>query len=256
MLKAAFIAVAVCTSIACIGQTASPVQDPHAMSILSLCAAAMGTPNDTFTLMLTGSIVDTDHADAVPRPLVVKDRGRTHERWEETYPTGRYFRIVAGTKGVQSRMGHKTPLSMSQTVFRVPEFMPGYACQMAGQRKNLDVQYVGSEALDGITVDHIRVGKLAASPKTFDETTLAALLSLDIFVDANTHLVRAIRQNSFQADNYDSYLPIEFRYSSFQVVSGVQIAVAVKHIFNQQLIESVDISSASPGGSVNSEDFK
>ena len=70
------------------------VQDERAMRVLAQCYKAMGSPDESTTVLLVGSIVDTDHLDAVARTLTIKDRGRFRERWEEQYSKTDQVRVV------------------------------------------------------------------------------------------------------------------------------------------------------------------
>jgi hypothetical protein len=232
------------------------VIDPHAISLLEQCRSVMGLPDKSFSLLLQGSIVDTDH-DAQPRVLAIKDAGEHRERWEEQYPNATRLKIIDGRQGWTAiGGGKKSPLAISETTLRVPEFIPGFACVISTIRSAMDIQYAGAENRVGVAVDHIHIGYLQNPPTTHEQVINAALADLDIYLDSSTHVVVALKKNLFSSDSYDNHLSMEVQYSSYQTVSGIQIPLNAKHILNGHPIEAVTITNAVEGGAFGDADFK
>lgn len=83
---------------------------------------------------------------------------------------------------------------MSETMFRDPELLPGYARKLGIERLTLDVKYVGAETVEGIAVDHLQIGQLAI-PRSHVEALDQAVANLDLYLDQKTHLVIAFLKN-------------------------------------------------------------
>jgi hypothetical protein len=236
--------------------TSAGVQDPQGVSLLGQCRSVMGIPDKSISLLLQGSIVDTDH-DAQPRTLTIKDFGEHRERWEEQYPKATRTKIADRRQGwIVMGSGKKTPLAISETTLRVPEFMPAFACVIGSVRAAMDVQYVGTEEHAGVQVDHIHIGNLHSTPTTQEQVIDAALADLDIYLNSATHVVMAVKKNVFSSASYDNHPSIEVQYGSYQTVSGTQVPFSAKHILNGHQIEAVTITNAAEGGPFTDADFK
>jgi hypothetical protein len=234
--------------------TPSPQRDPQAVSILSQCHAAMGTPQAGISLLLGGSITDTDH-DANPRQLTVKIQGAYKEFSTQQYSQQTVTRGYFGRHAWIEKGGKRTALSRSETAVRIPEFIPAYACVDRIERSLMDMQYVGREIRDGIDVDHLKVGFFSQKPASPDQAVDMLIAQLDLYIDAQTHLVFAVKRESFSAASYGTHQTVETRFSAYSPYFGVQIPMQTVHLLGGNKIEKTTITTVVQGA-FSDADFK
>jgi len=233
-----------------------PIREEQALQLLKQCTEAMGKPAVSFSLVIDGTVSDANSQSQVARPLHVESVGKQRERWTETFPDGPHVAMVLGKSGHITIANKAKELPVSETILRLPELVPVYACQLGRLRSLMDVKYEGVEDHAGISVDHIHIGFLDSSRKDRAHFLNAAVADLHVYLDRQTHFAVAVRRNIFSSQSYENHISYELRYSQFQPVSGVQIPSRADRLVGDRPSSTIAITSAVPGGTFNDSNFR
>jgi hypothetical protein len=114
----------------------------------------------------------------------------------------------------------------------------------------LGLTWVGSETLNGQTVNHLTiVAPVAASPGT-----APALAQCELYTDPQTNLPVRVRVYQQAIDTRISTL-LDLDYSGYQTVNGLQFPMSISFSIGGQIIGSIQFQSISVNASVSSSDF-
>jgi len=134
-----------------------PIREEQALQLLKQCTEAMGKPSASFSVVIDGTVSDANSQSQVARPLHVESVGRQRERWTESFADGPHVATVLGKSGHLTIANKAKELPVSETITRLPELVPVYACRLGRLRSLMDVKYEGVEDHAGVSVDHIHI---------------------------------------------------------------------------------------------------
>lgn len=233
-----------------------PLREEQALQLLKQCTEAMGKPAPSFSLVIDGTVSDVNSQSQAARPLHVESVGKYRERWTETFSDGAHVATVLEKVGHITVAGKARTLPLSETIVRLPEQIPVYACELGKLRRLMDVRYEGVEEHAGMSVDHIHIGFLDPSRTDRAHFLNAAVADLHVYLDRKTHFAVAVRRNIFSSQSYENHLPYELRYSQFQPVAGVQIPTHIDRLIDGRPFTTISITNAASGAIFNDTNFR
>jgi hypothetical protein len=113
---------------------------------------------------------------------------------------------------------------------------------------NKVLRYLGSETVEGQTLEHVRVAD--RNPVIPDKAPpqiaqlVQHLTEMDLFLDPATSLPAKITFNEHPDNDASRDIPVEIRFSDYRVANGVQIPFHVKKFFNGSLMLDLQVDSA------------
>ena len=126
-----------------------------------------------------------------------------------------------------------------------PGWFPIFAVESLFPTLNTVLTYVGSETRNGEPVIHISSSQLFADSSGADAALMQHLTQADIFLDSTTLLPVSYIYTTHPDKNALLDIPIELRYSNYQIVSGLQIPLHVQKYINNTLAIDLQFQNTS-----------
>ena len=230
--------------------------EPKATQLLAACRNAMGSPDRTFALSGIGSITYPGASSPVIQ-LTFRTTGSRLAIWNESAANKTLTRQWNGGKSqIIGTNGKKTPLSVSGSMYRIPELIPAFACNEKATVLFSSLQWVSTEQKDGQSVDHLHIRMDDKRLPRIAEAMRDQIQSFELYLDSQTHVVVAISRYVASNDALENRIRTEWRYSGYQQVSGVLIPTSIQCILDGQQYDQIRISSVSTGTALSEADFQ
>jgi hypothetical protein len=105
------------------------------------------------------------------------------------------------------------------------------------------LSYVGAETRNDVTVQHIRSYLYQAGQiSTLGPQQLSVM---DFYLDATTLVPVALTFNTHPDDDANTNLLVEVDFSNYRTINGVAVPTHIQRYLQGNLIEDIDVSSAS-----------
>jgi hypothetical protein len=114
---------------------------------------------------------------------------------------------------------------------------------------------VGQESLNGSSVQHIRVSKLAPGVSGQPDSLILQLSEMDVYLDPQSLLPQAIRFN-IHPDTSSVNIPVEIDYSNYQVVDGIRVPFHIQKYIQNGLSNDLVITAVTFNSGLTSNDFQ
>jgi hypothetical protein len=112
-------------------------------------------------------------------------------------------------------------------------FFPVFSSLAFATDQHQTLSYVGLEALNGASVQHLR-----------SVWSGQQLTTMDFFLDATTLLPVAINFNAHPDNDSNTNIPVQILLSNYQNLNGVQTPYHIQELFNGNLLLDFTASSA------------
>ena len=233
------------------------VPAPTAELVYSQCQATMGLVNAGYSIRATGDITDDGHPDAAAIPFLFRSSGRTKTLWEIGSGTKKETTSSNGSKGHHTYHGvNKSAPSTADTVYRLPEFVPAFACGNSSVMVHGSVTYIGAETLDGKTVDHLHVRMADTTVSHADAKTREAIQSYELFVDQQTHLVFAWRRVVFSSEALENHAVLEMRFDDYEMNNSIQVPHVIHRLLNGRPVDTLHVQSIEQAAPLTNDELR
>jgi hypothetical protein len=230
------------------------VQQPAALALLQQCFNAMGAPDESFGVAATGTNADSDHPTLSGRSVTFIAFGRHRLRREEDFGDSQSLLTIDGAHAKRRYRTQTQGLSPSEAIFRSPELLSAYNCKPTESRLRENITYVGRETHGGSLVDHIHF--ILPGEKTAKNKHWMNASEFDVFLDSQTHVLFALRRETFAADAMENHHTLEVRFGNFETVDGVLVPRRIEHFIGDQSIDVTTLASVHHLDTPNNSDFR
>jgi len=159
----------------------------------------------------------------VTMPIVKKSKGTKMVRTELQRAEGARIRVVnGGVGGVRNPDGTIRRLFSNNTVAERIEHIPALSILSEWQSSNIEVRYVGTDAVNGSPVQVVAISLIPTSdPKWADfyRTTTQTLF----YIDQASALVSKIQYQNFAENDSNVSEKVEIVFTDYRPVSGVLV---------------------------------
>jgi hypothetical protein len=227
-------------------------QDAQAVSVVKAALSALTGPSATVptSLVASGTYTRLPNGSSQTYPIQLKVLGLTSFRWDTSEATGTVTTIVSGTSGSVQTPTVNRALAVGETFGRGAEIFPSLLISKWLGTAGLGLTWVGSETLNGQTVNHMTiVPPVAASPGT-----APTLAQCELYTDPQTNLPVRVRVYQQAIDTRISTL-LDLDFSGYQTVSGLLFPMSISFSIGGQTIGSLQFQSISVDASVSASDF-
>jgi hypothetical protein len=124
------------------------------------------------------------------------------------------------------------------------------------------ISYVGKEKRNGIEVQHLRYHKQFLKPLTTLPSNvqqfvpdISSLSTVDLFLQAKSHLLLAIEFTLHPDNNTHCDIPVEVRYADYRLIDGVLIPFRVQRLILNGLDVDLSLESALVNSGISNSEF-
>jgi hypothetical protein len=227
-------------------------RDAQAVTLLQNSLAAMGgtVPTDSSA---TGNVTLVEGS--------LTSHGTVQILTRSTNQTSIQFQTDSSNWSVIYSKGDANRVDSSGINYLSLEFAASNQCfyfpmpYLSGLLGNPDVsiQYVGQETVDTSQAIHVRVRNTFNSTPTYQ--FLSDFTVVDIWLDATTFLPAKIGMIRREGGASYPRIPISFRYSNYQNVSGVQYPFAIQEFYTDTLLVTTAIQSVTFNSGLTDTNF-
>jgi hypothetical protein len=225
--------------------------DPQALAYAAQSIAALTGGTQINDVTLTGSVIWTAGSDTESGTAKLKALGVTESRLDLMLTGGTRSEVRDSSTGTAFGQwilpGHSSGYFSPENCFTDPVwFFPALGSLSGGP--SVVLLYVGQEARNGATVQHIRSYSTASAQSPTPGPTVQQLSTVDFYLDSGTLLPSAVAFNSHPDTDPSTNIPIEVDFSLYQSNGGVMVPQRIQRYLQGSL--SVDMSIT--GVTVNS----
>lgn len=197
------------------------------VSDITLNATAVwiiGSTHETGTAVLTGkgvaeSRLDVSAGTAIESEIRNSGQGRPAGQWLDA-------------------RGARHPMALHNCWTPATSFFPQFVISLLTQPKMV-TRYLGRETRNDLAVDHIQTYQTSAQKEKI-AAVIQKLSTVDVFLDANTHLPVAIRFNNHPDKDYSRDIPIEIRFADYRNAGGLLVPHRIQRFIQSSL--NLDLS--------------
>lgn len=239
--------------------TTTPQRDPQALGILKQAIDSAGGPTSLSTIQdVTASGTVTFHwaGENVQGNATVMCRGIGQFRLDATLPDGaRSWRASNGIGSFTDVDGSLQPIPGPSSVELGSMTFPYMIILSALQDNSASISYVGLEATGGTSLHHIRLG-LSVPPGLNMLLTTNAARVRDMFIDATSLQIIAMRGNAYLKDNLSINVRHEVHFSNYRTVNGILIPFAVEETVYGQPTLSIQFNQITFNSGLSDSQFQ
>jgi hypothetical protein len=241
-------------------QTAAttPSQNPQAVNLAIQSYAAMtgGAAIQDVTLTgterrIAGSLDETE-------PATLKAMGTDSGRID--HPSSGRSEVRTSISGTAAGMwigtdGASHPMASHNCWTDAAWFFPAFSSAFSFSQ-SVQLSYIGLETLNGASVQHIRVSKLAFDKSGNPVAVIAQWSQVDFFLDSQSLLPVAVRFNIYPDNDTNVRIPVEIIFSDYRVVNGIHVPFHIQKYLQNVLNLDLTITSATFNSGLTSTTFQ
>jgi hypothetical protein len=249
-----------CTYVVCLclllplssaAQQPSPQRDPQALSVAMQAYNALGgaMPGDSRAVGTYARTIGSS-ADSGTIEILTRSSNQTSEKLTSFGKTSQ----LVYSRGYASQLDQDSvtqfvlekSLASSSAIFSLPLIANGL------QDPNSTVQFVGTETVNGVPANHIRV-----CPSSPDQnfTDIVSLGTKDIWVAIDSGLPLEVSYQVLEGQGSTAAVPVTMFFSQYQAVSGVKYPFHVEEFSNGTPYMAITITSVAFGVGLRDQDF-
>lgn len=123
-------------------------------------------------------------------------------------------------------------------------FFPPLGILSIASQPDVSITYVGRETRNGLQVDHLQFSQVIAGKDAPATKLIQTLSTVDLYLDANSHLPLVLTSNTHPDKDATSNVPVEIRFANYQPVSGIQVPFRIQKLFDGGLQLDLTVQSA------------
>jgi hypothetical protein len=235
-------------------------QSPQGVALATQAIVALTGTTQINDITLTGTATRTAGSDIESGNVVLKALGIYESRTDLSAGNGTLSEIFNLSTGVPQGFwigldGTVHPMASHNCMTGVVWFFPALSILSQVSNPNVSTSYIGQEALNGQSVQHIRLVLQNANLSAADNQMLGQLSTTDVFLDPSSHLPVALTFSVHPDDDQSTNIPIQIIFSNYQVVNGVQVPFRIQKFMNGTLFLDLTIQAANVNSGLTDSTF-
>jgi hypothetical protein len=202
----------------------------------------MGSPGEATTVYATGKVVSANPNEA-PVQLILKSKASDKLRWDlNSSSTQETVTMQAGT-GKSTQDGSSTPMAPWQTMYNRQEHFPALLCGSELQRPNMEIIYVGLEAVGETPAHHIKMSAMGRGKSARADAADRIVSEFHFFLDVQSFVVLETKRFAFAPDAIQNHSDYETYYGKYALVSGLLMPFAITNVLAGQKLQDIVFDS-------------
>ena len=234
----------------------APTADLQARAYLSQAVLALNGKTTVSDATLQASIGSSegDEQENGVATFETKPGQKSHIRLN--LASGTREEIRNGLLGVWSATdGQKHLIAAHNCWSDTAWFFPGLLLATALNDPQISVVYVGQEDREGEAVQHLQIFRLVPAQTADTASLIQRLSSVDIYLDAASHLPTALAFNVHPDTNAGLDIPVEIRFGSYQATNGVEAPFHIQKLLQGTLLLDINVSGVAINSGISDGDF-
>lgn len=133
-------------------------------------------------------------------------------------------------------------------------FFPTFLISRALSTASYAISPVNAETQNGVAVEHVRIYQQSGTGQT--ASLLQGLSQIDIYLNASTLLPASISFNTHADTNALVNIPIQIKFSNYQVVQGISVPYHIQKYIQNGLALDVTLSSVQVNSGLSASEFQ
>lgn len=241
-------------------QQAPAQRDAQAVSVLQRSLAALAGTSNLNDVTLNANASWTAGSDEETGSAILKGTAIGQGRVDLSLSNGSRSEVVDTSQAVPTGSWCGTDGSwhpiVTHNLYADPTwFFPAFLLSRALSSTNYAISSMDAETQDGTAVEHIGIyqqnefaGQMA--------TVLQRLSQIDVYLNAATLLPVSMSFNAHADNNALLNIPVQIRFSSYQVVKDVSVPFHVQKYVQNNLLLDMTISSVQVNTGLSAADFQ
>jgi hypothetical protein len=219
-----------------------PTRDPQAIAILQHAVAAMAitVPADSSA---TGTVTVVEGSTTQTGSIHILTRGTSQTAETITLPDSQRAVVYSNGDAIETSGGQSANPPLQLIVTDQCADFPLPLVLSALNNSDEAFQYVGSETLNGILVQHVRVWNSFASKPLL--SGLAPFSTRDIWLDPTSGLPLKLTYSRRAGGGAVPAFPVEIFFSNYTKVNGVLYPFGIKKSYNGTPWQVITVQSVS-----------
>lgn len=236
-------------------QSSPAVRDAEAVTVLTQCAAAMGSTDPMNTFHGSAEMIPA-HPNDARSELVLRSQGERQMRWDRSPAGGQPESIVTrGAEGTIKQGEKESRLAPWQTAYSRAEHFPAVVCASELQRPEMEIAYAGLEDVGGAAAHHIAIAAAAKGKSQRADAARRITSEFHIFLDPQTYRIVKIRRWAFSPEAMENRSTLEIYYSDYKQVDSVWIPYTLTYFLDGQKLHDIVFQNVQTGMALTDADF-
>ncbi len=120
---------------------------------------------------------------------------------------------------------------------------PVFTLQAALANPQAAAVYMGQATINGATTDHLQLSQVVAGQSQKMSAKIQELSTMDVYLDASSHLPVAVAFSVHPNDNLRLSFPVEIRFSAYAQLGGIQAPTRVQKFLQGSLVIDLVVKS-------------
>jgi len=230
-------------------------QNPQAVALATNSIAVLSGNVQIADVTLTGTATRIAGSDVGTGTFTLKALGTLDSRMDLSLSSGTRSEIRNASSGTPQGSwlapnGSVSNMAMHNCFTDAAWFFPALTVLSQTSNPNLSITYIGLEAKNGVSVQHLRFASVGAVQPTARAglrgpvASLATLSSTDVYLDSSSLLPVALAFSTHPDNDVLTNIPVEVDFSNYQAVNGVQIPFHIQKFLNGSLFLDLTIQAA------------
>lgn len=135
-------------------------------------------------------------------------------------------------------------------------FFPAFLISRALSISSYAISPMDAETQNAVAVEHVRIYQQQAEPTAELTTLIQGLSQIDLYFNPSTLLPMSITFNAHADNNALLNIPIQVRFSNYQVVQGVSVPYHVQKYIQNGLALDVTVTGVQINTGLSAADFQ
>jgi len=233
-----------------------PQRDPAALTLAKLSVQAILGNQSLTDATLQGTANYSAGSDQESGAFTLEVKGNQESKLVLNLSGGTRQEIRQVQAGAWVGLdGQKRAMALHNCLIDASSLLPVFTLQAALANPNIAAVYFGQATVNGVTADHLQFSQVVAGQGQKMTTEIQQLSTMEIYLDASSHVPLAVGFSIHPDDNLRLSVPAEIRFSGYQQLGGIQVPTRVQKFLQGTLTLDLAVQSIATNSGIPDSDF-
>jgi hypothetical protein len=235
-----------------------PASDPQAVLLVNQAQLALTGGVPVSDVLLNGNAQWTVGGATASGPATLKAKGGAEARLDiaaGTFARSEIRNDTDGGNGAWSGTDGVRHATAPHNCWGPASWFSPVMVVQAALASNTVLRYVERTNWNGSTADHVQMFRYVAAQNPKQTTIIQSLSTVEIYLDAASHLPLAVAYSTHPDDDYSRNIAVEISFSDYRRVSGVNVPFHIQRFLQRTLNLDVTVTSATINPGLSDTEF-